>query len=771
MRLLMISGDQRLAQDGTGPLASLLDEFSQYWEKIAVVCPGPKHSPSPPLPGPVQLFPRPMGMGPIRSLPELFRQSQNALHTVGADLIVSHDYSFGFHGMVGSQLAHRHQIPHISEIHGIPAPPFHRPYRDRLERGLLALHIRRIRDRVTAVRTVNQGSIPQFLRSCGVPRSKILYLPAIYLDPTTFFPPQENRPREIDIVWAGRMVAEKGLDILVETLRKIDQSLQNRLKATLIGDGPLRPYVEEKLRAYQLTERVSLTGWLPDQKQVAAIYRQSRIVLVTSAYEGGPRFPLEAAACGSIIVSPPIGVLPDLFPQPKGALLVPRTAHHLALAIEKVLHQPQTWNDRSEAAKAGVSHLDRKQVIGRYAKAYLERARTKPTAPPSSSAHSTMHPDRSKSLRIAILTQLLDRDHPVLGATHDWIEALSQRTDSIHVLTPSLGQIDLPVNVTVSGMGKPLGAAPVQGWARFAMGARLLTHLLPTLLRGQIDLIFAHMNPVYAILCAPLARLFRCPTVLWYTHAKVDRQLRIAHTLVDAIATASPTSFSLPSSKRHVLGHGISGRRFDLTERSPLPNRTPSTIRIITLGRISPVKDLLTLVRTAGLLHRQHELHSQLTLAGPTLPDQEPYQKQLENECENLEIAEHVFFPGEVAYDQVPQLLEQCNVFASACPTGSFDKAVLEAMLSGRPVFTCNEDFLPLLGEDRDRFFFRTGSPESLAKQIAYALAPENWPETRSAALRVRHRVRENHEVNGLADRLVTLFHQLTLKPFSKSHS
>jgi glycosyltransferase involved in cell wall biosynthesis len=158
-------------------------------------------------------------------------------------------------------------------------------------------------------------------------------------------------------------------------------------------------------------------------------------------------------------------------------------------------------------------------------------------------------------------------------------------------------------------------------------------------------------------------------------------------------------------------------------------------------------------------------------LAGPTLPDQEPYQKQLENECENLEIAEHVFFPGEVAYDQVPQLLEQCNVFASACPTGSFDKAVLEAMLSGRPVFTCNEDFLPLLGEDRDRFFFRTGSPESLAKQIAYALAPENWPETRSAALRVRHRVRENHEVNGLADRLVTLFHQLTLKPFSKSHS
>src|SRR4051794_21282831 len=146
-------------------------------------------------------------------------------------------------------------------------------------------------------------------------------------------------------------------------------------------------------------------------------------------------------------------------------------------------------------------------------------------------------------MRILFITQQLDEDGDVLGIAVSWLRALAQRVDEVHALALSTGRVTLPPNVTLHSLGKERGAGRLAQLARF-QGA-----LASLAARRQVDVIFVHMVPRYAILAAPLARAFGVPMVLWYTHGSVNRSLRIAHHLVQRVVTASRDSFRLPSDK------------------------------------------------------------------------------------------------------------------------------------------------------------------------------------------------------------------------------
>jgi len=101
------------------------------------------------------------------------------------------------------------------------------------------------------------------------------------------------------ILFVGRMVYEKGYDILIEVLKKVSERHQD-WDFRIVGDGPLKNMIVKQIELSGLKEKISV---LSSTKLISEEYLKSSIFLMTSRTEGLPMVLLEAQACGLPIVS------------------------------------------------------------------------------------------------------------------------------------------------------------------------------------------------------------------------------------------------------------------------------------------------------------------------------------------------------------------------------------------------------------------------------------------------------------------------------------
>jgi hypothetical protein len=141
--------------------------------------------------------------------------------------------------------------------------------------------------------------------------------------------------------------------------------------------------------------------------------------------------------------------------------------------------------------------------------------------------------------RLVVVTQRADPRHPALGSAVAQLRALAARVDELVVLAGGAEPGALPANCRVRSFAAPTQAA--RG-ARFA--AALVRELRPRPLG-----VLAHMCPIYAVLAAPLARPLGVPVVLWFTHWRASRRLRLAERLSTRVLSVHRESFPLPSAK------------------------------------------------------------------------------------------------------------------------------------------------------------------------------------------------------------------------------
>src|SRR3989344_2790734 len=226
-------------------------------------------------------------------------------------------------------------------------------------------------------------------------------------------------------------------------------------------------------------------------------------------------------------------------------------------------------------------------------------------------------------MRLLFITRIIDRDDTRSGFIFDWITALAQRCDRVHLICQQKGSTGgLPGNVLLYSLGKERGYGKIRQLCVF------LSHLFG-LTKGS-DGILVHMHPIYAILAWLPARLHKKKLALWYTHRAADIKLRIAHALVDTVFTASPESFPLPSPKVRAVGHGIELSHF---ARGRAVARETKVFRMVSVGRISPVKDYETLIKALSEINSQlPTTNYQLRIyGGPALEQDRVYLQKLKS--------------------------------------------------------------------------------------------------------------------------------------------
>jgi glycosyltransferase involved in cell wall biosynthesis len=356
-------------------------------------------------------------------------------------------------------------------------------------------------------------------------------------------------------------------------------------------------------------------------------------------------------------------------------------------------------------------------------------------------------------MRLIFVTQSVDADDPILGATVAKLRALAQRCDELVVITDRIGAHDLPGNCTL----RTFGAA-----TKLGRGFRYLRALAPLLLsRRRPDALIAHMCPIYLVLAAPLAKLVRVPLALWYTHWTIDRTLRLATVLADVGLSVDRRSYPLDRPKVLGIGHGIDVAQFAARSEAPPGN---GTLRLLALGRTSPSKDFATLVRACART-RAEGIDLRVEIHGASSTEEERlHRRELETLIETEGLSGVVSLGDAVPRPAVPELVRGAdaviNTTRGQTSGGALDKVVYESAACGVPVLACNPYFDVLLGGLPVELHFASGDDADLAR-VLRAFVDADTRRREDAGRELRRRVETGHSVDSWADAVVATVRRL----------
>jgi glycosyltransferase involved in cell wall biosynthesis len=193
---------------------------------------------------------------------------------------------------------------------------------------------------------VGSHFMQQLLQQGGFSPEKLALLSPVLIDGGT--PPSNFVADTQTILFAGRLVPEKGLHSLLEALARIETNWQ----LVVAGDGPERDRCQVQAAQLGIAERVHFTGWL-DGRQVATYLEASVCVAIPSLWpEPYGRVGPEAFLHARPAVAFAVGGIPDwLEDGVTGYLVPPGDTVKLGQSLRTLLESPDLRWHMGQAAR------------------------------------------------------------------------------------------------------------------------------------------------------------------------------------------------------------------------------------------------------------------------------------------------------------------------------------------------------------------------------------------------------------------------------------
>jgi len=173
---------------------------------------------------------------------------------------------------------------------------------------------------------------------------------------------QGNRPN--DLVFLGRLVSDKGVNVLIDAMRLLQQ-INSDVQLTIIGDGAEKAALQEKAIQYKLNDRISFAGIIKGQELVDTL-NQHKILVVPSLWnEPYGIVALEGLACGCMVVASNGGGLPEAVDR-FGITFPNGDAKALANAIQLALKGYPSFAQQDDALQQYLSTKQQSIVANIY---------------------------------------------------------------------------------------------------------------------------------------------------------------------------------------------------------------------------------------------------------------------------------------------------------------------------------------------------------------------------------------------------------------------
>ena len=171
----------------------------------------------------------------------------------------------------------------------------------------------------------------------------------------------------------GRLADQKAQADLVDAAARVHVD-HPRLRVVILGEGHLRPVLEQQIVASGLQDVVRMPGFADNVRDYLSV---ADTFVLPSVDEGLPIALLEAAGAGVAAVCTPVGGIPTVFDDGRSALFVPvHDPAALAAAISRLIENRALRTSIAEEGRAAVRRTHSSEVMyRRYREIYDRIAR------------------------------------------------------------------------------------------------------------------------------------------------------------------------------------------------------------------------------------------------------------------------------------------------------------------------------------------------------------------------------------------------------------
>ncbi|HEY2374045.1 MAG TPA: glycosyltransferase [Gaiellaceae bacterium] len=344
------------------------------------------------------------------------------------DILHTHTAKAGAVGRMAAALAgdHRPKVV-VHTFHGHVLRGYFSPFRTTFFRKL-ERNLARLSDALIAV----SPEVRDDLVRLGVARDYKIWVIRLGLDlagRTATDPQARARVREslgipddrFVVAWLGRMTEIKRTDDLLRAFALLRERRDAHL--LLVGDGPLRPQLEQLAAKLAVADRCHFVGY---QSDIADFLQASDAVALTSANEGTPVSLIEALAAGKPVVTTDVGGVRDVVELDSGVVVQPGDIDAVADGLELLAGDPEL-RDRLGATGRG-RVLERYSVprlvddIDSLYRLLLDRADPHALTPALVRPPTRLTPIERR-LKVAIVSQYFP---PEVGATQSRMQAFAE---------------------------------------------------------------------------------------------------------------------------------------------------------------------------------------------------------------------------------------------------------------------------------------------------------------------------------------------------------
>ncbi len=171
-------------------------------------------------------------------------------------------------------------------------------------------------------------------------------------------------PRTEELLFLGRLVSDKGVDVLLDALGLL-AARGVRPGLAVVGDGPERPALEDQIRRLGIGEQVRFLGSRHGE-EVVSLLNAHRILVVPSRYdEPFGIVALEGIACGCLVIGSRGGGLKEAIGA-CGLTFDNGDAAGLARLLEAALAGPERFLPSAEQVAEHLARHRSDRVVARY---------------------------------------------------------------------------------------------------------------------------------------------------------------------------------------------------------------------------------------------------------------------------------------------------------------------------------------------------------------------------------------------------------------------
>ncbi|WP_018868620.1 MULTISPECIES: glycosyltransferase [unclassified Thioalkalivibrio] len=147
------------------------------------------------------------------------------------------------------------------------------------------------------------------------------------------------------LIFVGRLVEKKGVHVLLDALAMFDAD--KRPDLDIVGEGPLRPALEERVRKLGIEPSVRFVGAIPHSR-LPEYYRRASVAVFPFVQasdgdqEGFGLVMVEAMGCGCAVIASDLPAVRQVIPTTEHAVLSPPFDHQaLFEQIRRTLEDPE----------------------------------------------------------------------------------------------------------------------------------------------------------------------------------------------------------------------------------------------------------------------------------------------------------------------------------------------------------------------------------------------------------------------------------------------